>query len=123
MKKYKFFIFDLDGVIIDSKKNMELSWIETSKKFNLKVQFKYYFRLIGIPFYNILAKLKISPKLNKKIFLYYKRKSLQFSNKIKLFKNVKKTFFILKKNNIKYSIVTSKDFQRSKFIINKYNKQ
>ena len=46
MKKIKqnvFLIFDLDGVIIDSRKNMELSWKKTSKTFKLKVTFKKLF--------------------------------------------------------------------------------
>ena len=119
MKKYKYFIFDLDGVIIDSKKNMELSWKDTSKKFNLKIPFRYYFKLIGIPFNNILKRLKIVKK-KIDIFLYYKKKSFQYSNKIKLFKDVKKTIFKLEKKKIKYFIVTSKDKIRSKFIIRKF---
>ena len=35
-KKYSFLIFDLDGVIFDSKKNMVYSFLKTLKKIKLK---------------------------------------------------------------------------------------
>ena len=40
-KKYNFFIFDLDGVIFDSKKNMFLSWEATKHKFRLSYCWKW----------------------------------------------------------------------------------
>ena len=40
-------ILDLDGVLINSKKNMEISWNITKKKFNLKSNFNDYFKEIG----------------------------------------------------------------------------
>ena len=62
-KKYSFLIFDLDGVIFDSKKNMEHAWKKTCKKFNLKIRFDLYFKNIGLPFEKILENLKIKPKV------------------------------------------------------------
>ena len=35
-KKFSHFIFDIDGVILNSKNNMRLSWIKTNNKGNLK---------------------------------------------------------------------------------------
>ena len=118
-KKFKFFIFDLDGVIFDSKKNMEFSWRETSKYFSLKKSFKVYFSQIGIPFDKILKKIGVKPNI--KIENYYKKQSMKFSNKIRLYKNVKLTLDLLNKKKIPYSIVTSKDLERSKFFLKKYN--
>ena len=34
--KKKFLIFDIDGVLVDSKKNMELSWSKVQKKHYLQ---------------------------------------------------------------------------------------
>ena len=48
MKKYKAVIFDLDGVLIDSK-NMFLAWSQV-KKIGIKKPFKEYFKYIGLPF-------------------------------------------------------------------------
>ena len=36
----KTFIFDLDGVLIDSKKNMQISWNRVNKKYSLKKNLK-----------------------------------------------------------------------------------
>ena len=35
-KKFSHFIFDIDGVILNSKNNMRLSWVETNNKRNEK---------------------------------------------------------------------------------------
>lgn len=118
MKK-KFFIFDLDGVIFDSKKNMELTWSKTSKKFNLNVSFNKYFEKIGLPFLKILESLNIKPE--QKILEYYKDISLKKINHVKPYKNVTKIFEYLKKKKIKYSIVTSKDYKRSKYLLKKFD--
>ena len=55
----KLFVFDLDGVLIDSKENMRLSWLKVCKKFKLEVSFDEYFNNIGKPFKVILTDLKI----------------------------------------------------------------
>ena len=49
IKRKKIIIFDLDGVIIDSKKNMKISGRFIVKN-NLKIDFKNYFSFIGLPF-------------------------------------------------------------------------
>ena len=59
-KKYKMVIFDLDGVLIDSKNNMKISWNKLKKELNINVSFNEYFKYIGFPFKTILRKLKIS---------------------------------------------------------------
>ena len=119
LKQYNFFIFDLDGVIFDSKKNMSYSWNKTKKRFNLKVSFEKYFQNVGKPFDEILKALKITP--SPKIANYYKESSLRSVSKIKLYPNIKKTLKYLKTKNIKFSIVTSKDRVRTKFLLNKFN--
>ena len=43
--KNKIIAFDLDGVIINSLPNMEISWIETCKKNNLNISFLKYKKL------------------------------------------------------------------------------
>ena len=64
---FKNFIFDLDGVIIDSKANMVSSWNYTSKKFNLKIGFNKYEKYIGLPFKKILINLGIKKRLHSDI--------------------------------------------------------
>ena len=40
----KHIILDLDGVIIDSKKNMEVTWMKTCNEHDLEEPFKSYFK-------------------------------------------------------------------------------
>ena len=52
--KKTFIIFDLDGVLFDSKKKIQVAWETTSKKFKLNTSFNAYFNKIGMPFLKIL---------------------------------------------------------------------
>jgi phosphoglycolate phosphatase len=121
LDKKKLLIFDLDGVIFDSKRNMRLAWNETSKKFDLNIPFSLYFKKIGLPFIEILKSLGIRPK--NEIYQCFKSTSLKRIDLIKPYKGVIKQIKILKKNKIKFSIVTSKDLKRTKFLLKKYNIQ
>ena len=55
----KLILFDFDGVLFNSKKNMKLSWQEVMKKFFIKKKFNQYEKHIGLPFKKILSKLNI----------------------------------------------------------------
>ena len=118
MNKKSFIIFDLDGVIFDSKKNMEFAWSKTSNNFNLNISFSKYFSKIGMPFLKILKSLGIKP--DQKIYKCFKDASLNKIDLIKPYKFVLGELKFLEKKKIKFSIVTSKDLKRSKFLLNKY---
>ena len=62
--KKKIIIFDLDGVLINSILNMEVSWDLTCKKFGLDIKFINYKKNIGLPFKIILKKLNIKKNVN-----------------------------------------------------------
>ena len=64
MKK-KLYIFDLDGVLVNSKQNMKLSWGFVQKQFSLSQNFKKYFQHIGKPFNKILKDMNIKNKKKK----------------------------------------------------------
>ncbi len=95
------------------------AWNNTRKKHKIKKNFKSYFSNIGMPFEKILKKLHISKNI-KEISKTYQKESIKHFNKIKLYKNVKKTLNQLMKNH-KLAIVTSKDVFRTKKIIKKFN--
>jgi len=118
--KKKLIIFDLDGVLIDSKINMKFAWQAANKKFKLKISFKDYFNHIGKPFDKILKALKVH-KDPKEIEKEFSRASILNIKKIKLYKGVAKTLKYLKNKKIKTAIVTSKSFSRTKKIIKKFN--
>ena len=71
MKKILLVIFDLDGVLINSKENMNTAWNAVKKKFNIKKKFSDYFKWIGYPFTEILDKLEIKNKQQEIKKCYY----------------------------------------------------
>ena len=60
--KKELILFDLDGVLIDSKKNMQFAWEAVQDEFKLNIPFESYFKFIGMPFQDILKSLKIKKK-------------------------------------------------------------
>ena len=119
MKK-KFYVFDLDGVLINSKKNMSLSWKQVRKKTGIKQKFKDYFQEIGKPFNVILRNLGVKRNLHSKIEKEYSKASIKNFSKIKLYP---KSRFILQKLKKKGKIVgllTSKDKKRVLKLLKKF---
>ncbi len=115
----KLIIFDLDGVIFDTEKNMIHSWREVKKKYKLKKNFKDYKKNVGLPFFKILKNLGIN-KNQKKIRESYKFHSIKNDNMIKLFPKVKSILKKLSKDFI-LAVVTSKDCVRTRRLIKKFN--
>ncbi len=116
----KLIIFDLDGVLFDSKKNMEISWKNVMKSFKIKKNFSQYSKFIGLPFEVILENLKISKNDFNGISKFYNKISLKNQNKIKLYNNVRYTLKRLKKEKFKIGIVTSKNNIRTSKLIKKF---
>lgn len=118
-KKIKLVVFDLDGVLVDSLKNMELSWNYVNKKYKLKKNFKLYQKHIGLPFYEILYNLNVK-KNYKNIFYDYNKKSSDLLSKIKFYPNTKKKLKKIKKKFL-ISIFTSKNISRTNLLLKKLN--
>ena len=119
MNKYDLVIFDLDGVLINSKENMKISWNIVRKKFKIKKGFNDYIKFVGYPFFEILKKLLIKKNFNK-IQAEYNKNSLKYFNKIDLYKDIKQTLEYLRKKKIKMAIVTSKHRNRTSKIVKKF---
>ena len=49
MKK-RCILFDMDGVLIDSRPSMEIGWIEVCNQFNFSIPFARYLEYVGMPF-------------------------------------------------------------------------
>lgn len=118
LKEYKLIIFDVDGVLINSEKNMLYSWRQVCKKFKLKISFDKYKKNVGLPFQKILNNLKIKNK-NKNIEKFYKKQTIKNLSLIKLYPGIKKLILLLKRKKILISIVTSKDKVRTQKILKK----
>ena len=115
----KIIIFDVDGVLVDTKLNMKKSWRSVQKKFLLKkIKFNSYFDKIGLPFEEILKKLQIKSN-HKEIKKCYDDSSIRNINSIKFYKGVLNELIKLKNMNFKLCIVTSKDSKRTKITLKK----
>ncbi len=112
----KLVLFDLDGVILDSKHNMNIAWNATCNKHNINISFDDYFANIGRPFKDILTILKIVANQDN-IHKTFHDASAILIDKSVFFKQAKQTLQNLVDNNIKIGIVTSKDEDRTHKIL------
>jgi len=119
INKKKIIIFDLDGVLIDSKKNMKASWSKVKKEFKITVSFEQYFALIGRPFRTILKNLGIKKVMHEEIFQTFNSESKKKINLIQPYRNVLKTLKKLKLKKKTIGILTSKNKERAQFIMKK----
>ena len=114
-------IFDLDGVLIDSRQNMKKSWNHVKKSLGLNQSFTDYYKYIGLPFEEILFKIGIKDRtFIKKIKKKYEKISVDNINKVKFYPGVKSTLKYLIKKNYKLSIITSKNIERTNLILKDY---
>ena len=116
--KIKLYIFDLDGVLLDSSKNMSLAWQDVKNKFNINIPFFEYKKHIGLPFFTILKNIGIKKDYLKIKKIYSESSIKNFKKKTTLFKNTIKVINTLKKES-KIAILTSKDTLRTNYILKK----
>lgn len=116
----KLIVFDLDGVLIDSKKNMQASWSRVNYLLGFKVKFSNYFKNIGMPFEDVLKKIGIKRDITKakKIF---RDASNQNISLIRPFLHVKSTIERLKKRGFELAVITSKERSRTLKILKRFN--
>src|SRR5689334_4825367 len=108
MSKTKQFIaFDLDGVLIDSRANMEKAWSAVQLKFAINVPFENYFKLIGRPFAEILSHLGIN-KQQSEIETLFSATSTAYLDLIQFYPDAAKTLELFSQAGVKLGVVTSK---------------
>ena len=112
----KLVLFDLDGVLLDSRVNMEKAWGEVRQKTGLQVPFEDYFALIGRPFQDILNCLGITENLPE-IEEAYMAASLYFLSNASFYAKTRETLQQLQAQGKLLGIVTSKDAVRTNAVI------
>jgi len=99
--------FDLDGTLINSINLMEKSWANTTSKLGIFTRFSEYKKYIGIPFENIIENLGLMSDYQDIYNSYF-----DFNNKniseIQLNSEAINIFQYLDRENISWSIITSK---------------
>jgi len=118
MNKKKLILFDVDGVILDSKSNMNFAWKAVQDAFSINTTFKEYFENIGRPFSEIMKILGHSDKSDV-IEKVYKNASLKNFSNIKFYSGTKSSLKSLLKDGYKLGVVTSKDKERTEFVLEK----
>ncbi len=116
----KLILFDLDGVLLDSRVNMEQAWAEVRKKTCIAVPFEDYFALIGRPFQDILKCLGVTDDLAA-IEQAYMGASLYFLSNASFYPKTRETLKALQDAGMQLGIVTSKDAVRTKAVISQLN--
>ncbi len=116
MKK-KLIIFDLDGVLINSLDNMKFALNQTSRQLNINLNFEIYKKYLGLPFKDIMKKMKIKKNI-KVIKKNYEMFSTKKIKKIKIKKADINELNLLKKK-CHLAIFTSKSKKRTLKIIKK----
>ena len=105
-------LFDLDGVLLDSRSNMEKSWEAVRTEFpHITATFQDYFSRIGRPFNDILSLLNIPQ--DPLIQFVYNKASKDNRHLVKPFEGVHTLLVKLQSLGYMLGIVTSKDLERT----------
>ena len=116
----KAYIFDLDGVLIDSKHMMQQAWQVCELEYELTQTFDEYFKCIGMPFKDILKTIGIEDNHNAIKHTYDKASIELMEYCLEFYDDVEDTLKELKKKH-KIAVVTSKTAERTKLILDKMN--
>ena len=108
-------LFDLDGVLIDSKLNMNQSWQDICNYFNIDVPFEQYFKLIGRPFEDMMRTLKLDHLLPEIKTMYF-NSTKKYQDLILFYPGTEDTLKLLAKK-YKFGVVTSKSKFRTADIL------
>jgi len=114
----KLVIFDLDGVLIDSRDNMKYAWEAVKSETKISVEFAQYFELIGMPFFDILDTLHLSSQA-KEIEEIFRTSSAKKMPQVNFYPRVVGTLNKLRHKGLKLSVVTSKDKLRTDAVLSR----
>lgn len=118
--KYQAIVFDLDGVLIDSKECMRLCWEKVQNETKISIPFDDYFSYIGKPFEIILLEIGVPKNIWAIVESIYFEEQQSQLHEIKQFKEIDT---LLNKLREKYilGLVTSKKSKPTGNILKKFN--
>jgi phosphoglycolate phosphatase len=100
-------LLDLDGVLVDSRDAMETAWAAVQHDVGVTTPFAAYFREIGRPFRDILARLGLSDQQDE-IERVFRATALREAPRVPAFPGVHTALARLDKRGVKLGVVTSK---------------
>ena len=113
-------LFDMDGVLINSEKNMKMAWGKVQEEHAISADFNEYIKHVGKPFKEILEKIGIEEKKHARVKKTYGEYAARNLDKIELYKGVQRVLKELKYSGLKVGIVTSKEFWRADAVVDKF---
>lgn len=111
-------LFDLDGVLLDSRENMKTAWTSVQREMNMQMPFERYFAEIGRPFSDIMDRLGLSAQADR-IESIFKLSSRDALATTPFFEGVEELLLELKGLGKKLGVVTSKDGERTKIVLDR----
>ena len=109
-------LFDLDGVLLNSRPNMERAWQDVRDRSGVTVHFEDYFKNIGRPFSDILEILGLQDQANE-IESVYSQSSKDNFDLATFYPFVVESLQKIEDHGVKLGIVTSKDQERTNIIL------
>ena len=109
-------LFDLDGVLLNSRENMSFAWSKASEAAGIDVDFEAYFREIGRPFSSILRRLGIADP-DHVVESTFRVASMERLDLLSFYPKVRRVLVQLSSEDFMLGIVTSKDKLRTNAII------
>jgi HAD superfamily hydrolase (TIGR01509 family) len=100
-------LLDLDGVLVDSRDAMETAWRAVQHDVGVTTPFVDYFREIGRPFGDILARLELSDQEDE-ITRVFRATALREAPRVPAFPGIHTALARLDKRGVKLGVVTSK---------------
>lgn len=118
-KSFDAFIFDLDGTLVDSLKQIENALNITRIYFGYAATPKgQIFKKLGLPIEELLSDLDLSRDIQEEIIVHFRvelAKQISISNQ--LFVGAKELLFVLRAHGIKVAVATSKPTYLAKKVI------
>ena len=117
----RLFVFDLDGVLIDSILNMSQAWDAVRVKLEIDVPFEDYKEQIGKPFPDIMKDIGLFDR-HLEIFEVYRSYSRMNIHTIPMYEGVNDTLNELKDRGNKIALCTSKTKETTEILLSKFPK-
>ncbi|QNJ30628.1 haloacid dehalogenase-like hydrolase family protein [Synechococcus sp. PROS-9-1] len=108
LEKPKLIVFDFDGVLIDSRRCMELAWSATCKQFSVDIDFELFFACVGMKFEDIMRNLDIDHSQWSAFSDTYFQNTCSNYHEVVVFEGVLEGLCDLKSYGYKVAINTSK---------------
>lgn len=114
--KTRLVLFDLDGVLLDSKDNMQAAWQDVQSQLGITTAFETYFAQIGQPFRDIMEILGLSERHEEASRIYFGA-TASHQSLLRWFPRAHEVLLALATDGVKLGIVTSKEGTRTRELL------